>query len=168
MAGCPETNGMQLLNNSTKMKISPHIVIGLHYGKILGEANALDMIARYDIDALVLVVIMSFYAKPGTFITPSTTYVGEIFLESRKRLGDKQILLGCARPAGMHKRVTDTYAVMAGLDGIAFPADGIAQVADAIGRHYTQAHACCSIKIGDVDSNTNITDCNQRKSHGLY
>ncbi len=135
---------------STKMEISPHIVIGLHYGRILGEANALDMIARYDINALVLVVIMPFYSKPGTFITPSSRDVGEIFLEARKRMGDRKVLLGCARPAGMAKREIDTYAVMAGLDGIAFPADGVAQAADAIGRRYQQAHACCSIKIGDT------------------
>jgi hypothetical protein len=44
--------------------------------------------------------------------------------------------------------VIDTYAVMAGLDGIAFPADGAAAVAEAIGRPYHQEHACCSIKIG--------------------
>ena len=50
--------------------------------------------------------------------------------------------------AGMHKRVTDAYAVMAGLDGIAFPADGAVAVAEAIGRSFHQEHACCSIKIG--------------------
>jgi uncharacterized radical SAM superfamily protein len=133
---------------STKMQISPHIVIGLHYGKILGEANALDIISRYDVQALVLVVIMPFYAKPGTFETPSTSDVGRIFLEARKRLPNKQVLLGCARPAGMHKRVTDAYAVMAGLDGIAFPADGALAACQTIGRKYHQEHACCSIKLG--------------------
>ncbi len=134
---------------STSMEITPHIVVGLHYGQILGEANALDIIARYDVTALVLVVIMPFYAKPGTFVTPSTSDVGSIFLESRKRLADKKVLLGCARPPGMHKRVTDAYAVMAGLDGIAFPADGAVAVANAIGRPFEQEHACCSIKLGD-------------------
>ena len=133
---------------STSMEVSPHIVVGLHYGEILGEANALDMVSRHAVNALVLVVIMPFYAKPGTFKTPATGDVGRIFLEARRRLPDKQVLLGCARPPGMHKRVTDAYAVMAGLDGIAFPADGAVAVANAIGRQYHQEHACCSIKIG--------------------
>lgn len=135
----------------TSMNISPHIVIGLHYGRLLGEANALDMISRYPVEALVLVVIMPFYAKPGTFITPSTSDVGEIFLEARKRLEDRQVLLGCARPAGMHKRVTDAYAVMAGIDGIAFPADGAVAVANITGRPVHQEHACCSIKLGGAE-----------------
>ena len=50
--------------------------------------------------------------------------------------------------AGMHMRVTDAYAIMAGLDGIAFPADGAVSVAHTIGRPFEQAHSCCSIKLG--------------------
>ena len=48
----------------------------------------------------------------------------------------------------MARRVIDSYAVMAGLDGIAFPADGMVALADIIGRPYHQEHACCSIKLG--------------------
>ena len=144
---------------STKMDISPHIVIGLHYGKLLGETNALDIVSRYNIKALVLVVIMPFYAKPGTFVTPSTQDVGRIFLEARTRLPDKQVLLGCARPPGMHKRVTDAYAVMAGLDGIAFPADGALAACQTIGRQYHQEHACCSIKLGEGKAAKAMASC---------
>jgi len=133
---------------TTSMQVTPHIVIGLHYGQIVGEEYALDMVSRYDVNALVLVVIMPFYAKPGTFVTPETSDVGRIFLEARERIPDQQVLLGCARPPGMHKRVTDAYAIMAGLDGIAFPADGAVSVAHTIGRSFEQAHSCCSIKVG--------------------
>ncbi len=131
---------------STRMEVVPHIVIGLHYGRLLGEANALDICARHGIHSLVLVVVMPFYTRG--FDTPATLDVGRIFVEARRRLPDRQVLLGCARPAGMHKRVTDAYAVMAGLDGIAFPADGAVALCEAIGRPYEQQHACCSIKIG--------------------
>ena len=134
----------------TRMEVVPHIVIGLHYGRILGEANALDIVSRHRVHSLVLVVIMPFYARPGTFATPDAADVGRIFLQARKTLADKPVLLGCARPAGMHRRVTDAYAVMAGLDGIAFPADGALSVAHAIGRPADQAHACCSVKAGQT------------------
>ena len=140
----------------TSMQISPHIVIGLHYGRILGEENALDILSRHDTKALVLVVIMPFYARPGTFATPGTAEVGRIFLAARRRLPDRQVLLGCARPPGMHKRVTDAYAVMAGLDGIAFPADGAVAVAGMTGRPFHQAHACCSIKLGENSASNSI------------
>ena len=145
---------------TTRMEVVPHIVIGLHYGRIVGEANALDICARHGIHSLVLVVVMPFYARAGTFVTPDTADVGRIFMEARRRLPNKQVLLGCARPAGMHKRVTDAYAVMAGLDGIAFPADGAVALCEAIGRPYDQQHACCSIKIGgNMQARPTATAC---------
>ena len=133
---------------ATSMAVVPHIVIGLHHGRILGEAAALDIVRRHAIDSLVLVVVMPFYARPGTFATPDPAAIGRIFLEARARIADRPVLLGCARPPGMHRRLTDAYAVMAGLDGIAFPADGAVAVAHAIGRPAAQEHACCSIKTG--------------------
>jgi len=133
---------------TTSMEVVPHIVIGLHYGQIVGEANALDIISRHGVHALVLVVVMPFFSKEGMFVTPRTKDVGGIFLEARNRLKNKQVLLGCIRPPGLHKRVTDAYAVMAGLDGIAFPAEGTVSVAQTIGRPHHQEHACCSIKVG--------------------
>ena len=133
---------------ATSMEVVPHIVIGLHYGRLLGEADALEIVARHPIHALVLVVVMPFYARENIFTTPGTAEVGHVFLEARHRLAECKVLLGCARPPGMHKRVTDAYAVMAGLDGIAFPADGAAAVADAIGRPAYQEHACCSVRFG--------------------
>jgi uncharacterized radical SAM superfamily protein len=132
----------------TSMEVVPHIVIGLHYGRVLGEPAALEIVSRQRVHSLVLVVIMPFYAKPGSFATPDTSEVGSIFLEARQRIPHKQVLLGCARPPGMHRRVTDAYAVMAGLDGIAFPADGAVGVARVIGRPAAQQHSCCSMKTG--------------------
>lgn len=135
---------------STSMEVVPHIVMGLHYGRLLGEANALEIVSRHRIHSLVLVVVMPSYTKPGMFRTPETADVGRIFLDARRRLPDRQVFLGCARPAGMHRRVTDAYAVMAGLDGIAFPAEGTLAVATAIGRPVVQEHACCSIRTGQT------------------
>jgi uncharacterized radical SAM superfamily protein len=133
---------------ATSMDVVPHIVIGLHYGRIAGEQRALDIVGRHRIHSLVLVVVMPFYAKPGTFETPRTQDVGRIFLDARARIPQREVLLGCARPPGMHRRITDAYAVAAGLDGIAFPAEGTLAVAHALGRPVVQEHACCSVKTG--------------------
>ena len=133
---------------ATSMEVVPHIVIGLHYGRIVGEPRALDIVSRHAVHSLVLVVVMPFYAKSGTFDTPRADDVGRIFLEARTRIRQREVLLGCARPPGMHRRVTDAYAVAAGLDGIAFPAEGTLAVAHALGRPAVQEHACCSVKTG--------------------
>lgn len=129
---------------ATSMKVVPHVVIGLHYGEIRGEARALDIVARHPVSSLVFVVIMPFYGVPGRFVEPATADVGRLFLEGRRRLPDRDVLLGCARPAGLHKRATDAYAVMAGLDAVAFPADGAVEVARMIGRPHERRVSCCS------------------------
>jgi uncharacterized radical SAM superfamily protein len=133
---------------TTRMEIVPHIVIGLHYGEIKGEFEALNMIARHAVDALVLVVVMPHYAAPARpFATPAPGEIARIFRAARGTLPDLPLLLGCARPPGLHKLATDSYALMAGLDGIAFPAEGIKQVAEILGRPVSQEHACCSMAV---------------------
>jgi lipoyl synthase len=134
----------------TNLKVVPHIVIGLHYGRLLGEWNALEMIARHKPAALVLVVIMPIYApEKRPFAVPSTREVGRFFMDAREALPDIPVLLGCARPPGRAKIEIDTYAVMAGLNGIAHPSDGTVELAARLGRAVTVTPACCSIALGD-------------------
>ena len=56
----------------------------------------------------------------------------------RERLPDIPLLLGCARPVGRAKSEIDAYAVMAGLNGIAHPADGMVELAARRGQHRLQ------------------------------
>lgn len=136
---------------ATRMKVVPHIVIGLHYGRLLGEWKALEMIYQHRPDALVLVVVMPFYAPAKRpFETPDADAVGRFFLDARARVPDDlPLLLGCARPPGVTKVQIDTYAVFAGLNGIAHPSDGIVELAARLERHVQVTPACCSIVVGD-------------------
>jgi hypothetical protein len=134
----------------TSLKVVPHIVLGLHYGSLLGEWNALDIVRRHPPAALVLVVIMPFYARPHRpFAIPSSQEVGRFFMDARQALPDIPLLLGCARPAGQVKQQIDAYAVLAGLNGIAHPADGAVELAARLGRDVRVTPACCSIAVGD-------------------
>jgi len=130
---------------ATSLAVVPHIVLGLHFGQFLGEATALEIVARHPITALVLVVVMPHYAAPGLFVPPDPDAVGGFFGEARKRLSRTPVLLGCARPAGQHRRTVDAYAVLAGLDGIAYPAEGAVSLARALGRRVKVDGACCAV-----------------------
>ncbi len=135
---------------ATSLKVVPHIVIGLHYGRLLGEWNALEMVRRHPPSALVLVVVMPFYAPPHRpFVVPDSHEVGRFFIDAREALPDIPLLLGCARPAGRAKQEIDAYAVLAGLNGIAHPAEGMVELAARLGRDLRVTPACCSIAIGD-------------------
>ena len=132
------------------MKVVPHIVIGLHYGQLLGEWQALEMIQRHVPQAVVLVVVMPFYASENRpFETPDSAEVGRFFMDARKALPDVPLLLGCARPPGRVKAEIDSYAVMAGLNGLAHPTDGMVELAVRLSRDVRVTPACCSIAIGD-------------------
>jgi hypothetical protein len=135
---------------ATSLRVVPHIVIGLHYGRLLGEWNALEIVARHGPSALVLVVVMPFYAPAHRpFTTPPAREVGRFFLAARERLPGLPLLLGCARPPGRAKVEIDAYAVMAGLNGIAHPSDGTVELAVRLGREVRVSPACCSMAVGD-------------------
>ncbi len=135
---------------ATSMRVVPHVVIGLHYGRLLGEWRALEMLRRHLPDAVVLVVVMPFYAPPGRpFAVPGSAEVGAFLADARQALPDIPLLLGCARPAGRARSEIDAYAVMAGLDGIAHPADGVVELAARLGRGVRVLPACCSMAVGE-------------------
>ncbi len=135
---------------ATAMKVVPHIVLGLHYGRFLGEWQALEIIQRHQPDALVLVVAMPFYAPADRpFVVPDSVETGQFFMDARAALPAMPLLLGCARPPGLAKLQVDAYAVMAGLNGIAHPADGAVELAIRLGREVRVTPACCSIAVGD-------------------
>jgi uncharacterized radical SAM superfamily protein len=124
----------------------PHIVLGLHHGRMLGEWRALDMIARHRPKVLVLVVLMPLTGTPMQAATPpSIEEIGGFFATARAALPGAPITLGCARPLGPLKAEIDRRAVDAGLDGIAYPAEGIVALARSRGLTPRFHDACCGV-----------------------
>jgi hypothetical protein len=124
----------------------PHIILGLHWGRMLGEWTALDLIARHRPKLLVLVVLTPLTGTPMRgVVPPPAEEIGAFFETARAALPHTPIVLGCARPLGPAKAEIDRRAVEAGLDGIAFPAEGIVALARARGRTPRFHDACCGI-----------------------
>lgn len=124
----------------------PHIILGLHFGRLLGEWRALEMIARHRPKLLVLVVLMPLYGTAMAGVAPPPTEeIGAFFETARRRLPATPIVLGCARPIGPQKPAIDRRAVDAGLDGIAYPAEGIVAYAESRGRHPRFHDTCCGV-----------------------
>ncbi|MDX5333603.1 MAG: radical SAM protein, partial [Gammaproteobacteria bacterium] len=71
------------------------------------------------------------------------------FMDARQALPGTPLLLGCARPPGKAKMQIDAYAVMAGLNGLAHPSDGMVELAARLERRVKVTPACCSIAVGD-------------------
>ncbi len=127
------------------VKVSPHIVVGLHYGKILGEYDALEIISRYDIASLVLVVLTPLCNTPMVKVTPpSVQEMEKILITAREMFPSTPILLGCARPGGKYRLQLDKAALDIGINGIAYPAEGVVRYATEKGLNPVFSEYCCS------------------------
>ena len=71
---------------ATPLRVVPHVVIGLHYGRVLGEFRALEIIARHRVDACILVVVMPAFTRPGRFRAVDPIEVADVFLAARELL----------------------------------------------------------------------------------
>ncbi|MEE8485332.1 MAG: radical SAM protein [Acidimicrobiia bacterium] len=128
------------------LRIIPHIVLGMHYGKFLGEYNALNMIAKYPVSTLIIIVLVPLVGTPMEHIPPpSVDECTEFFAEARLRLPTTKVNLGCARPMGETKIALDRAAVDFGLNGIAYPAEGIIEYAVERGLTPDMYEFCCSL-----------------------
>ena len=116
------------------LSIRPHIILGLHYGKFLGEYQALEMISKYSTHALVIVILTPLQDTPMKDVEPPPAEeVAEFFAKARIAMPDTNVLVGCARPGGDYKKVVDLAAVDAGLNGLAYPAEGVIDYARSKG-----------------------------------
>jgi lipoyl synthase len=128
------------------LPVAPHVIMGLHYGRILGEVNALDIIAGYPVTAVVMV---GFRPIPGTamaHVSPlAPESMGQLFREARDRFPHTPVVLGCERPLGPHRERTDLLALDAGLDGIAFPSEEAIEFCREQRRTIHASRTCCSM-----------------------
>lgn len=125
----------------------PHIILGLHYGRMLGEHEALAMIAAHALKVLVLVVLTPLRGtRMADVRLPPLEEIGAFFAQARRRLPAVPIILGCARPLGETKKSIDRMAIDAGLNGIAYPAEGAVAHARDRGLVPEFVDACCGVQ----------------------
>ncbi|WP_249012105.1 radical SAM protein [Conexibacter sp. DBS9H8] len=133
------------------LRIIPHIVLGLHYGRFLGEWRALEMIAGHPVSTLILVVLTPLVGTPmGHLPPPPVGDVTDFFALARTRMPDTRINLGCGRPMGATKVALDRAAIDHGLNGIAYPADGMIAYARERGLEPAFHEYCCSLTWADL------------------
>ncbi len=124
----------------------PHIILGLQYGEMLGEDHALDMISKYKTHALILVILTPMQDTKMWGVTPPPVPEVEAFFKrARHKMPNTKILLGCARPGGPYKKQVDFAAIRSGLNGIAYPAQGVIEYASKYGLiadFYDNACSC--------------------------
>jgi len=124
----------------------PHVVVGLHFGEILGEYNALKMIRKAGADKIALIVLTPTTGTGMSQISPPRLpVVAEVFAAARLRNPDSFLSLGCAKPTGEYRRQVEILAIDCGFNGIAFPSDAAIDHACSRGMHPVFTEECCSM-----------------------
>lgn len=136
---------LKLLVNAG-LKITPHVLIGLHYGEILGEKKAIELAASHEPDALILIVMTPIRGTPMEKVKPpSPLQVSKLIAYARSKLKETPIVLGCMRPSGRYREQIDTLAVNEGVNGIAFPSKAVLSYIKRLGVKTRYMPYCCSL-----------------------
>jgi uncharacterized radical SAM superfamily protein len=129
----------------------PHVLVGLHYGKIKGEFQVLKIISEYAPSAVIVIALMPIHGTPMEKVNPPTPEdIAKVLVTARLMMPRIPVALGCMRPKGDHRIRTDALAVEAGVNAIAFPTEEAIHLAESIGLEITFSSLCCSQVFDDV------------------
>jgi uncharacterized radical SAM superfamily protein len=132
----------------------PHVLVGLHYGKLKGEFEALKMIAKYSPSAVIVIALMPIHGTSMETANPPTPVdIAKVFVAARLMLPKTPLVLGCMRPKGKHKTETDVLAVKAGANAIAFPDEQAIKLAESMQLEASFSSLCCSQIFSDLKRN---------------
>ena len=134
-----------------RIPVVPHVVVGIHYGKLKGEQRALQIVSKHRPAALIVVALMPLSQTPMEHVAPpSPLDVARVILAARFMVPEAPLILGCVRPGGEHKSETDVLAIRAGVSGIAYPSEEGYNFAREVGLDIKFSVECCSLVYKDL------------------
>lgn len=133
--------------SSAGIPLAPHIIVGLHNGKLRGECKALEIVRKFNPEVVVIVV---FIPTKGTALEgiapPRLEDVVRVITKAREMFG-VPLSLSCVRPGGRYRSMLDMYAILSGIDRIAVPTRNAYAISREIGLNIVEIRKmCCSYK----------------------
>ena len=103
------------------VRVAPHITIGLDFGKIWWEYGAIDLLAGYPMDVLVLDVLIPTRGSEMENVEKPSVEESVKVVEYAREKFDGELSIGCMRPPGKWRLKFDKGAILAGIDRITNP-----------------------------------------------
>jgi uncharacterized radical SAM superfamily protein len=123
----------------------PHVIVGLHFGRLDGELQALRMMSHLKPSALVIIAFMPLRGTEMENVKPpKPTDIAKVTLTARLMFPDTPLVLGCMRPKDKHRSETEILTIRAGVDAIAFPTEEAIEFAESQGYETSFSPFCCS------------------------
>jgi uncharacterized radical SAM superfamily protein len=127
------------------LPVVPHIVCGLDRGRMKGEARAVEMISRFDVEQVVIVSLMQNAGDRWASARVTPEEVADLIAEARFRMPHVKLGLGCARQRG-NTRI-EILALEAGVNRMALPSEEAIRWAEEKGLDIRYQRTCCSVSI---------------------
>ncbi len=125
--------------------ITPHVCVGLHYGRLHHEIKALDLISCIKPSNIVITGLTDLEETPMTGIKISPVDFMSVVCLARRKFPDTYISLGCARGKGVIRSEIDRMGVDAGVNSIAVPTRAAYEEATRLGLKINEYSACCAL-----------------------
>jgi len=146
----PDFRRSLLMMREVGLDLAPHVLLGLHYGKIRGEYRALQYITEAGPQALVVIALTRIRGTPMSEVTPPPVpEIGRFLAVSRILNPEVPLILGCMRQPGPEKPAMERLAIDAGVNAIAYPLDRSVDYARGRGLRPVFTEECCSL-MGDA------------------
>jgi uncharacterized radical SAM superfamily protein len=130
---------MELLAPSGRLV--PHTLVGLQ--SELGEAESLDLIASFEVRAL---IVLGLVPAPGApFDRAASSERVTSFIRRAVNKVNAPVLLGCMRPRGRWE--DEKEAIEAGASGVVNPSPRTAEWAEQSGLEVRRVDACCAVHL---------------------
>lgn len=134
--------------SSSGIPLAPHIIVGLHNGRLKGEFKALEIVKKFNPKVVVIVV---FIPTKRTVLEnaapPKIEDVVKVITKAREMF-DAPLSLSCVRPGGKYRSLLDMYAVLSGIDRIAMPSRSAYTTCRELGLNIIEIpKMCCSYAI---------------------
>jgi uncharacterized radical SAM superfamily protein len=124
--------------------VAPHICVGLHYGRVLGEHRAVEIAASIDPEVMVFLGLIPTEGTPMAEVPPPPLEEIIGLISEAKRLSPRaDISLGCMRSRD-YKLELDWAAIEAGADRVALASRSTEQRALDAGYKVLRLDGCCA------------------------
>lgn len=125
--------------------ISPHVCVGLDFGEVSHEIEALEIVSSIRPTTIEIIALMPLKGTPMENSRPEPMDVAKVIAIAQLWFPETPITLGCAHSKGADRAKIEELALKAGASGIALPAPRTEKVAQKMGYKIKKIETCCAL-----------------------
>ena len=149
------------INNN--LNVIPHITLGLNFGHIKKELEALKYLKSLNKDFGLIVFIVLIPPKNNlNFTNTDVNNISKVFKAARLIFPRTELSLGCMRPRGKLYSQIEVEAIKAGITRIVIPSRNAKKLIDDIGYQVKKFSACCAIPLNLYNTDANASNNNSK------